>query len=81
MEPRVQILRGKASQKRLQHLIREPFPDKDKAADITLRAGNQKGYHYDRENDAWVAWDNTNFITVIQDFNTEALAKEWLDMI
>lgn len=80
MGTRVQILRGKASQKRLEHLIRERFPDEAKA-NITLKPGYQKGYHYDPKHDAWVAWDNTNIMLIIQDFNTEALAKEWLEMI
>jgi hypothetical protein len=80
MKTRVQILRGKASQKRLEHLIRERFLDKDR--DIkTLKPGYQKGYHYDPESDAWTAWDNTNIMLIIQDFNTEALAKEWLEMV
>ena len=80
MKTRVQILRGKASQKRLEHLIREHFPDKAKAS-IILKPGYQKGYHYDFKYEAWVAWDNTNIMLTIQDFNTEALAKEWLKMI
>lgn len=80
MKTRVQILRGKASQKRLEHLIREHFPDEAKTH-ITLKPGYQKGYHYDPESDAWTAWDNTNIMLIIQDFNTEALAKEWLEMI
>ena len=75
MGTRVQILRGKASQKRLEHLIWEHF------ANITLEPGYQKGYHYEPRHDAWVAWDNTNIMLIIQDFNTEALAKEWLEMI
>lgn len=80
MKTQVQTLRGKASQRRLQHLIQERFLDKNR--DIkTLKSGYQKGYHYDAENDAWVAWDNTNIMVVIQDFNTEALAKEWLEMV
>lgn len=80
MKTRVQILRGKASQKRLEHLIREHFPDEAKA-NIILKPGYQKGYHYDFKYDTWVAWDNTNIMLIIQDFDTEALAKEWLEMI
>lgn len=79
MKTQIQTLRGKASQKRLQHLIQERFP-KDKP-NVTLKPGYQKGYHYDPESDAWTAWDNTNIMLIIQDFNTEALAKEWLEMI
>lgn len=80
MKTRVQILRGKASQKRLEHLIQERFLDKAKA-NIILKPGYQKGYHYEPKHDAWVAWDNTSIMLIIQDFNTEALAKEWLEMI
>ena len=80
MRTRVQILRGKASQKRLEHLIQERFLDKAKA-NIILKPGYQKGYHYDFKYDTWVAWDNTSIMLIIQDFNTEALAKEWLEMI
>ena len=80
MRTRVQILRGKASQKRLEHLIQERFLDKAKA-NIILKPGYQKGYHYDFKYYTWVAWDNTNIVLTIQDFNTEALAKEWLKMI
>lgn len=80
MKTRVQILRGKASQKRLEHLIQERFPNEAKA-NITLKPGYQKGYHYEPRYDTWVAWDNTNIMLIIQDFDTEALAKEWLEMI
>ena len=80
MKTQVQILRGKSSQKRLEQLIQERFLDKAKA-NITLKPGYQKGYHYEPKHDAWVAWDNTNIMLIIQDFNTEALAKEWLEMI